>query len=362
MTLPRCFASLVAIFVLASVAKADTISLKNGDHLTGTIGDSDGKALTLKTDYAGDVKVQWSAIKEVVAAKPVYVVTSDKKTFRGTIAPDGANLVVHTTADTTAEVPLGNIAAVRSTDGQLAYEKGLHPGFGHDWKGNATVGLSLARGNSDTTNLSTGFNLARKTQSDNIAIYESSIYSSSSSTAINPVAGVTANAVLGGARYDRNITEKLFGFVSGDFTHDELQSLDLQSIYSAGFGWHAINHPNTTLDVLGGVNYTHESYSGDLATSTPDVNRNLAGITAGENFMHKFGTLTTVTEHAYVYPDLSDLSQYRFSLDATSVTQIKKWLGWQLSISDRYVTDPPILGTKSNDVIMSTGLNVTFAH
>jgi hypothetical protein len=99
-----------------------------------------------------------------------------------------------------------------------------------------------------------------------------------------------------------------------------------------------------------------------VATSTPDVNRNLAGITAGENFIHKFGTLTTLTEHAYFYPDLSDLSQYRFSLDATSVTQIKKWLGWQLSISDRYVTDPPILGTKSNDVIMSTGLNVTFAH
>jgi len=74
--------------------------------------------------------------------------------------------------------------------------------------------------------------------------------------------------------------------------------------------------------------------------------------------MHKFGTLTTVTEHAYFYPDLSDLSQYRFSLDAPRSPRSRNGLA-AISISDRYVTDPPILGTKSNDVIMSTGLNVT---
>ena len=44
------------------------------------------------------------------------------------------------------------------------------------------------------------------------------------------------------------------------------------------------------------------------------------------------------------------------------MTQIKKWLGWQMALSDRYVTDPPIAGTKSNDMIFSTGINVSFAH
>jgi hypothetical protein len=71
---------------------------------------------------------------------------------------------------------------------------------------------------------------------------------------------------------------------------------------------------------------------------------------------------TLLTEDFSFYPDLSDFSQYRFSLDAGVVTKINKWLGWQTSLSDRYVTDPPIPGTKSNDFILSTGLNIAFSH
>jgi putative salt-induced outer membrane protein len=106
------------------------------------------------------------------------------------------------------------------------------------------------------------------------------------------------------------------------------------------------------------VNYTRETYGGGATA----VDRNLAGITVGENFMHKFGKSTTFTEVFYFYPDLSNTSEYRFSLDAASVTKINKWLGWQTSLTDRYVTDPPIAGTKSNDVIFSTGINVSFTH
>ena len=106
------------------------------------------------------------------------------------------------------------------------------------------------------------------------------------------------------------------------------------------------------------MNYTHESYGAGPTL----VTRNLAGITLGEGGMHKFGKSTTVTEVFYFYPDLSNTSQYRFSFDAASVTQINKWLGVQIALSDRNVSDPPIPGTKSNDVIFTTGVNFSFAH
>ena len=59
----------LAALSFVSAASADTLTLKNGDHLTGTVVDSDGKQLTLKTDYAGDVKIQMSAISAITAAK-----------------------------------------------------------------------------------------------------------------------------------------------------------------------------------------------------------------------------------------------------------------------------------------------------
>jgi hypothetical protein len=123
---------------------------------------------------------------------------------------------------------------------------------------------------------------------------------------------------------------------------------------------HAIANPKTTLDVLGGINYTRETYNGTVADPSPSFQRNLPGLTFSEVFMHKFGSLATLNETASIYPDLDDLSQYRASFDTNAVTKINKWLGWQISVSDRYVTNPPIPTTKSNDVILSTGINLAF--
>lgn len=348
----------VLVFSLSS--RADTLTLKNGDRLTGSITAADGKQITLKTDYSGEIKVQWSAIQELMTSKPLYVVTPDKKTVNGSVTLQGTDLVVATTTAGEVRVPISGSTVVRSADAEQAYEKSLHPGILQDWKGGINVGFALARGNSDTTNLSTGFTGDRKTMSDEIKLYSSTIYTTNGPTTSGTPGGVTADAILAGATYDRNITMRLFGFGSGDFTHDALQDLTLRQIYSGGLGWHAINSPNTTLDLLAGVNYTRENYSDGVAVAS--VSRNIPGLTFGENLTHKMGARSVLTESFMFYPDLSDFSQYRFSLDSSFVSKLNNWLGWQTTIADRYVTNPPIAGTKSNDIILSTGLNITFTH
>ena len=81
------FTQFLAIFVgalaTASAARADTVVLKNGDHLTGAVEVSDGKDVTLKTAYAGEIKIQWSSVQELKTDKPIYIVTPDKKTRKG---------------------------------------------------------------------------------------------------------------------------------------------------------------------------------------------------------------------------------------------------------------------------------------
>jgi putative salt-induced outer membrane protein YdiY len=344
----------VGVLAMATAARADTVMLKNGDRLTGTVEVSDGKDVTLKTDFAGEIKIQWAAVQELKTDKPIYVVTPDKKTVSGTVSTDGSNLIVHTANNGAVPVPLAQVTVVRSSDMETAYEKSLHPSLLEAWKGGASLGFAIARGNSETTNLTTGFNADRKTLHDELTFYEASLYSDNN----QPGGSVLANSILGGVKYDRNITKRLFVFVSADYTHDALQDLNLRQIYSGGLGVHIINNPNTTFDLLAGANYTRETYGGGATY----VARNLAGITLGEDFMHKFGKSTTFTEVFYFYPDLSNTGEYRFALDAASVTKINKWLGWQTALTDRYVTNPPIAGTKSNDIIFSTGINVSFTH
>jgi putative salt-induced outer membrane protein YdiY len=356
---------IIALFLAAFAAPrnacADTLILKNGDHLTGTISDSDGKQVTLKTDFAGDIKVQLSAITDITSSAPLYVATPQKTTVNGNVTVAGSDLIVHTASAGDVHVPLAQVTIIRSAAEEQSYEMSLHPGLLHDWTGGVNVGLAFARGNSDTTSLNTAFNADRKTLADETKLYLSSVYDTSGANELTGAAGgVTANAILAGARYDRNFDTVLFGFGSADYTHDQLQGLDLQSIYSGGLGWHAIKKPNTTLDVLFGANFTRETYSATAAT--PNVDRNLAALTLGENFTQKLGKNTVLTADFLFYPDMSDLSQYRFALDSSVITKINKWLGWQTTLSDRYVSNPPIPLTKTNDFIFSTGLNIAFTH
>ena len=344
-------------FATALPASADTVVLQNGDHVTGTFVSADGKTMAMKTPYEGQISLKWADVTQFTTTGPVYVTTAKKETLTGTLSKMNDTIVVQTSTGAVT-VPLAQVTAVRSQAEQNAYEASLHPPFSRNWAGGANLGFTLARGNSDTTDLTTSFSANRKTLSDLIGLSESSVY-----TTTAPANTVSADAILGSALYHRNITPKLFAFVSADFVHDELQGLNLRQIYSAGLGWNVINKPTTTFDVEAGLNYTRQSYSG-TATLSPglSVNQNLLGVTTGENFTHRFSKVTSMDEHFFFYPDLSNAGQYQFTLTADANAKISSWLSWQVALNDIYVSNPPIPGTKTNDVILSTGLGITFHH
>jgi putative salt-induced outer membrane protein YdiY len=152
---------------------------------------------------------------------------------------------------------------MRSPAEQAAYEKSLHPGWEEGWAGGANIGFAFTAGNSETKNLNIGFNATRTGAHDKLLLYETSIYSSTSKLAQQPIpTQTTANSNNGGLRYDHDFTPRVFGFGAGDFFNNALQDLDLRYILGGGIGLHAIKTPNTTLDLLAGINYTHENFSG----------------------------------------------------------------------------------------------------
>jgi putative salt-induced outer membrane protein YdiY len=342
--------ALLSILGLSSSLFADQVVLNNGDRLTGTITKSDGKTLVIKTDLAGEVTVQWTAVQSLTSATPLHVVTA-AKTVVGPVTTSDGSLAVSTTPGGPVEVPRAEVTALRNDPEQAAYEKSLHPSLLQGWVGGANIGFALTGGNSETKNLAIAFTADRKTSHDEIALYENTIYATND--AAGAVPSVTANATQGGGRYDRNLTKLVFAFGSADFQTDALQNLNLRSVLGGGLGFHAINTSRTTLDFLGGVNYTKENYIG--------LDRNFAALILGEELKYKLGASTVLAEKLYFFPDLSDTSQYRGTFNFGTITKISKWLGWQNAFGDIYVTNPP-MGKKQNDLQLTTGINVAFTH
>ncbi len=351
--------SAVILFLLWAIpVLADQVVLKNADRLTGSITKSDGKVLVIKTDYAGDVTVKFDAIQSITSTGDLNV-SLGGKTVVGPVTTSGDDVVVATRTAGPVEAPKASVTMLRSPAEQAAYEKSLHPGLKEGWNGGLNLGFALTRGNSETKNLNIAFNAVRKGFHDKLTLYTNSIYAANDLPTASP--HTTANAIGGGARYDHYFAPRIFGFVNGDFYHDALQHLDLRSTGGGGIGWHAIKHDATSLDLLAGVNYTHESYAVPINPPDPSKTRNQAGLTLGDAFMHKVGKGTVITQTLFFYPDLSQTGQYRGTFNLGTVTKLNKWLGWQNSFADIYVSNPPS-GTKKNDLQLATGLNVSFTH
>jgi len=347
----------LSFLLLCSSAFADQIVLKNGDRLTGTIEKSDDKSLVIKTEFAGEVTVDWSAIQDVKSEQPLHIALKDGKTVVGPVSTVDGKLAVSTKNAGSIEVPKDAVTVMRNDSEQLAWEKAQHPGLLEGWNGGVTVGFGLTAGNSETKNLAVAFNGTRTGLHDKLTLYAASVYSTNG---LAPAATrVTANTNRGGARFDRDLKPRLFAFVNADFATDALQDLNLRQVYGGGLGFHAIKNPNTTLDLLGGIAYTRENYT--QVAPLPRLIRSFVAGQIGDEFMHKLAKSTVITQRAYFFPDFQNSGEYRATFDFGTVTKFSKWLGWQNTFGDVYVTNPPT-GKKKNDVVFTTGLNVTFTH
>jgi len=357
--------TLIALFGFSSSLLADQVTLKNGDRLTGTVVKSDGKTLVLHTDAAGDVTINFPAIQDIKTDQELHVSLKNGKTAVGPVTTTDDKLEIATKSSGTVEASKEDVTLIRNDAEQTAYDKSLHPGLAHGWAGGVNVGFALARGNSETENLSLALNAVHPSLNDKITVYLSSIDTQNNLATPSTV----ANLIQGGIRYDRNLNPKLFAFGSGDFMSNALQFLDLRQVYTGGFGYHAIKSDATTLDFLGGVNYTHETYSnGTLISAGPPpvyssygITNRFVALTLGEELNQKVGKSTVVTQSFDFYPDLQQTGQYRGTFNFGTVTKISKWLGWQNQFGDIYVSNPPV-GSKKNDVLFTTGLNISFTH
>jgi putative salt-induced outer membrane protein YdiY len=331
------------------VLRADTVTLKNGDRLTGAAVKLEGGKLTFKTAYADAIGIAWDQVASLTTAQP-FILPTPKGNLSVTSIERTATGLVAVTASGPTPLDPATVTVLRTPADQAAYEASLHPNWAHAWAGAANVSLALARGNSDTATFGAGFTAVRTTHTDKTLLYANTLYSENA----NSVPTTSANATTGGIRYDHNINAKLFAFGSGDFSANALQNLDLRSILGGGFGWHANKTPKQSIDVLGGLVWTHESYS-------PSPTNSFAALDLGEVYSRKLGASSLFTEQAYLYPDLNNLNQFQLNTNASFSTKIGKLFNWVTSFSDSYTSFPPA-GKLSNDVVLTTGLGFSLAR
>jgi hypothetical protein len=346
----RAFASFLLSLVLLPLAWADQVVLKNGDRVTGNIVKKDDKNLTIKTDQFGEVVTPWDQIESIIAEKALNIVLRDGKTLQGTFTASGGKVEV-TTSQTKLSVASADIAILRDDAEQKAYERLLRPGWTELWAGSGRIGLAGTSGNSKTLTFTTTINADRTTKNDKTALYFSAIKASGLVEGVN---SDTAKAVRGGISYSHDAHSRLFISAFNDYEYDLFQDLDLRFVIGGGLGFHAVKTERSSLDLPAGFAYNHSSFS------TP-LTQNSGEFYWGDEYNLKLSSSSTLTQSFRMFNNLTETGTYRVNFDLSLGTKILKWLTWNLSVSDRYLSDPAP-DRKSNDFLYTTGIGITFSR
>jgi putative salt-induced outer membrane protein YdiY len=339
----------LSVFLSCSALAADHVLLSNGDTLTGAIVKKDGDTLTIKSELLGVVSMPWKAVKSITSDAELNVVLPSGETVKGKLSTAGDQLQIATGA-APQTAPLSAVTAVRDAGEQHNFERLLNPGLLELWSGNFDIGFAAASGNARSENLATAFTAGRTTRTDKITLYFNQLYGNAR---VNGLTSTIASAVRGGWKYDHNLSPRMFLSGFNDYEHDRFQNLSLRFVTGGGAGVKAIKSKRTQLDFDAGADYQRENFIGAL-------NRNSAEANFGDNLLFKVSKATTITQSARLFTNLTDTGAYRVNFDLGATTALQKWLGWHLTVSDRFLSNP-VQGRERNDLLISTGLRLTFA-
>jgi hypothetical protein len=326
----------------------DRLTLTNGDSISGSIIKKDADILTFKSPVFGEITIPWKAVASLTADDPVTVEMPGGELVAGKIVTSEGVLEVMAPAGTT-KLPLAEVAALRNAEMQREYERRLHPNWFSLWAGNVDLAYALARGNARTDTFTAAMAASRVTRNDRTSAYYSQIYATGR---FDGLVRQTAEAIRAGWSYDRNLTPRVFANFINDYEYDAFQDLDLRFIAGGGLGFIVYKTDTARFDLLGGADYQREKFATGLTRSS-------AEIFGGNDWVLKVAGPTSLTQAFRFFANATRTGEYRIRFDLTATTAIRKWIGWNVTIGDRMLSDP-LPGRQRNDLIVTTGLRFIF--
>lgn len=214
--------------------------------------------------------------------------------------------------------------------------------------GTGALGAAFSSGVVNTTTISATLDAARKTADDKLSIYG---IAARGSTKAGNVTAVTSDLYRIGARYDKDLSKDVFGFVSGELEKNGVSNLDLRAAGYAGAGMHVIATPATTFDVFAGVGYNHFKYKGKGSDGAVEL-------MFGEESAHKLSDTTTFKQRLAIFPSTDTDFGYRAQFDAGLGVAMSSALSLNVGLTARYANKVYVV--KKTETLLTVGVGYKF--
>jgi len=217
------------------------------------------------------------------------------------------------------------------------------------WRATVDLAASYSSGNSDSGNFSLNADAVRATTRDRVNVYARSLYGRTD--------GETTAELLGaGGRYSFNLTARSYVFGQADLLRDKPANIEFRASGAGGLGYKLIDTEANRFEVLGGLGYTHDQYfDATVVAGSMRSRYGYAEALLGEESNHRLTDSTTFKQKLVVYPNLSDIGEYRAIFDTGVAVAINRTMNLTVGFNYRYNSDPGV-GVKRGDAVFLTGL------
>lgn len=228
-------------------ALADTLTLRNGDRITGEVVRKEGGAVLVRTAYAGELRIRWDDVVTLVTDKPVRLLLEDGAAFDARML-EGAKAAAPEPLAQARDIPLARIAYINPTPEQS----------GQGWTYERRLGLAanLTRGNTDSGRVRGSGEFAARAKHHRYRLWAEGTRATEAGT-------TTESNWRASGSYDWFLRPREFLYARAAFEHDGFRDLELRSQLGGGYGYQFVETPEVKLSAQAGPDLVRAVYYGD---------------------------------------------------------------------------------------------------
>jgi putative salt-induced outer membrane protein YdiY len=237
-----------------------------------------------------------------------------------------------------------------STNAAAAHPKVPTPTNG--WKSTISLGVTLARGNTDTTLASATFNTEKKWPLNDLMFGADGLYGETKNPGQQKFTE-SAEVLHGFSQYNRTITDGLYGYARIDGFHDGIADIKYRLTLAPGIGYYFITNKVMDLRAEIGPGYIREQLDG--------YTESFATLRIGEKFRYAISAHAKAWESIEFLPQVNQFNNYIVNAEVGVEASLNKAnnLSLRSVLQDSY-NNIPALNRLRNDLKLITSLVYKF--
>ncbi|MGH9354628.1 MAG: DUF481 domain-containing protein, partial [Terriglobia bacterium] len=231
-----------------------------------------------------------------------------------------------------------------------------HAKLWQDWKGNASFGYAIQRGDQQTGTINA--NVAAVRERPEAPIFIRHFRTNYSllmlfSKAQQDGVVVRSNTITTLLREDYLVSPSNFVFGFAQLDHILAQGIYLRQTYGGGFGHDFIHTSRTTFSGLAGITFVNTKfYTGGRAVQSAEA-------LLGETLSIALTKNIHFDHYLNFYPNLSNTGEYRFDTSSSLALKLFSQVTANVGLIDLYLSNPTP-GNHKNNVAFTTGIGYSF--